>query len=139
MSDAHPHRRVVRVTTTTDYLIDENDERRAVVLREWFEDPRYPLGGHHAYREGSEIGNSRKLVSYRVMTMEEFEREVTARQKARNAKPVQGVGLESDCPKARPKDKGKHNWRTAMGDPTTCDNCDQWWDGIYPKENATTK
>jgi len=47
-----------------------------------------------------------------------------------------GVGLESPCAKARRKDKGQHYWRTAMGDPTTCANCDQWWDGVYPSTEA---
>lgn len=62
--------KIVRLTLTVDYLVHDTP-RMGDVLKEWFTDPRYPLSHLHAYRDGSKIGYSEKVLSYKVLTPEE--------------------------------------------------------------------
>lgn len=60
--------KIVRVTQTVDYLLEESDRETEELVREWFYDPRYPLDRCHAHRDGSRIGNSTEVLSHEIVT-----------------------------------------------------------------------
>jgi hypothetical protein len=57
--------KVVRVTLTEDYYLEDWESRPEETLKEWFE--VYPADRRHAYRDGSRIGGSRMFVSYEIL------------------------------------------------------------------------
>lgn len=69
--------KILRVTSTEDYILEMIDDKRTYingwtikeVIEDWFK--RFSMGGHHATREGSVIGNSRKYVSSEIIKMKE--------------------------------------------------------------------
>jgi hypothetical protein len=63
---------IIEVTTTELYLVYKSDSRsHQEVVDEWF--VKY-ASGSHATRDGSVIGGSRKLVSFRDVDQEELKK-----------------------------------------------------------------
>jgi hypothetical protein len=67
-----PKYKVLRVTTTRDYLVEMIDDEKTKingwtikeVIEDWFHD--HPLEGYHATRDGCRIGNSKKFIKVEV-------------------------------------------------------------------------
>ena len=65
--------KIIRVTTTTDYFVEEfpngqtsiNGSTIKEVVKEWFED--YPIEQSHATRDSYRIGNSRKVIKTEIV------------------------------------------------------------------------
>ena len=64
--------KILKVTVEEQYYIEMIDDKRTTingwtldeVIKSWFKD--YPMGTHHASRDGSRIGNSRKFVKAEI-------------------------------------------------------------------------
>lgn len=64
--------KVIRVTVEEDYYIEMIDDERTIingwtldeVIKSWFKD--YPMDTHHASRDGSRIGHSRKFIKAEI-------------------------------------------------------------------------
>lgn len=64
--------KILKVTVTEDYIIEMIDDEKTLingwpidkVIEDWFKN--YPMGAHHASREGSLIGNSRKFIKAEI-------------------------------------------------------------------------
>lgn len=63
-----PTARILRVTLTVDYYIEEHEHRPIdEIAKDWFVDFPETRGGFlaaHAYRDGSEIGNSKRYIKH---------------------------------------------------------------------------
>jgi len=79
--------KIIRVTQTVDYAIDDHVTDLEGLLREWFEDSRFPLDSSHAYRDGSRIGFSARVVSYKEVPIEQVKKELEERKARLNETP----------------------------------------------------
>jgi hypothetical protein len=57
---------VLRLTMTVDFIVPAHEHRSLnTVAKEWFE--KFHLAQYHAYRDGSKIGWSEKMVEYEIV------------------------------------------------------------------------
>ncbi len=68
--------KIIKVTVEEKYYVEMHDDRITKingwtideVIKDWFID--YPMGSHHASREGSLIGGSRKYIKSEIVEPE---------------------------------------------------------------------
>jgi hypothetical protein len=73
--------KIIRVTSTEDYIIEMIDDKRTYingwtmeeVIEDWFE--RFETITTHASRDGHRIGNSRKYISSEIIKIKEKKHE----------------------------------------------------------------
>ena len=76
--------KVIKVTVEHLYFVDSFEEGRTSingwkmedVIKDWFENPAFPLDRYHATREGHEIGGGRRVKGVEVVDIEEWRKEV---------------------------------------------------------------
>ena len=68
--------KIIRVTLTTDYLIEMHDEKQSCIngwtideiIEDWFN--KYSLGGFHVTRDHHKIMSSRKFIKSEVVDID---------------------------------------------------------------------
>ena len=66
MSNDLENVKVIRVTSTVDYLVDPDE---VTEMEGWL--TNFPLHRHHAARDWRELGNSKRYVSHQILSVDE--------------------------------------------------------------------
>lgn len=64
--------KVIRTTTTKIYLVEQPSRPIMDLIKEWFFNPRYPVWGPHAHREGCMLGGFEHVDRVEEISMDEF-------------------------------------------------------------------
>lgn len=73
--------KILKVTSVKVYMVEEPIRcTTEELIKDWFYNPRYPMGSFHAYRDQSQLGNFEHAEKVEEVSVEEFKQYVDSKK-----------------------------------------------------------